>query len=401
MICIGLVVPTYFSVHLVQHLIFIMSLSPFPLVRLPEPYKTTYELQVVSTEQNIRKFQLLRSPRGDEGILPPKPLDNAALEFTDMLPPDPSSKPDEGNNSPWARAQRSPATYFTWSGLETPTVGQIWNVIYAIETLHSDFEIFRVVLSGHGNELLARELQGVGLAIAHPEPSAAPGKPIPTSTSHLGQLVFSRSNFWQGAGSPFGTRPAWVSDPGIYSYMRKPLCNYPSRPRQHTVTTGFPESRVHALHPVRPPKPAPGSRIYSRYIPHLNEFFSVYALDYTNVEHLGLFNKWQNDPRVAEGWNESGTLEQHREYLRKIQEDPHQIAVLAKFNDTFFSYHEIYWAKVCSKCLSKTLAMAHQFHRKTISVHTTMRATGIGGVTRLSAMSVSGAHTARLYGGRA
>jgi hypothetical protein len=225
-------------------------------------------------------------------------------------------------------------------------VGQIWNVVYAIETLRSEFEIFRALLFGEGKELLARELQSVGLAIAHPEPSAPPGKPIPVSTNHTGQLVFYRSSFWQGAGSPFGTRPAWVADPGVYSFMRKPLNQYPIRPRQHTVTTGFPKRHVHAHHPVRSPKPAPGSRIYSRYIPHLNEFFSVFALDYTNDEHLRLFNTWQNDPRVAQGWNETGTLDQHRQYLRTIQEDPHQIAVLAKFNDTFFSYHELYWTKV-------------------------------------------------------
>lgn len=132
-------------------------------------------------------------------------------------------------------------------------MGQIWNVVHAIETLRSEFEIFRGVLSGHGSDIIVCELQGVGLAIAYPELSAVPGEPIPNTTSHLGQLVFSRSSFWQGAGSPFGTHPVWLSDPGIYSYMRKPLSNYPSRPRQHTVTTGFPEHRVHALHPVRPP----------------------------------------------------------------------------------------------------------------------------------------------------
>jgi hypothetical protein len=38
----------------------------------------------------------------------------------------------------------------------------------AIETLRSEFEIFRGVLSGTGSEILARELEGVGLAIAHP-----------------------------------------------------------------------------------------------------------------------------------------------------------------------------------------------------------------------------------------
>ncbi|KAJ5301899.1 hypothetical protein PENANT_c062G00980 [Penicillium antarcticum] len=322
-----------------------MTLNTLPLVRLPEPWKTTYELDVVSTEHSLRKFQLRRSPRADDGVPPPKPLHHASLRFTDLTQPDTASTPDDGNNSPWARAQRSPVTHITWSGSETPTVGQIWNVVYAIETLRSEFEIFRAVLSGEDSALLARELQSVGLAIAHPEPSAPPGKPIPVSTNHIGQLVFYRSSFWQGAGSPFGTRPAWVADPGIYSFMRKPLNEYPTRPRQHTVTTGFPERRVHAHHPVRSPKPAPGSRIYSRYIPHLNEFFSVFALDYTNNEHLRLFNTWQNDPRVAQGWNETGTLDQHRQYLKTVQEDPHQIAVLAKFNDTFFSYHELYWTK--------------------------------------------------------
>jgi hypothetical protein len=33
-----------------------------------------------------------------------------------------------------------------------------------IETLRSEFEIFRGVLSGTGSEILARELEGVGLA---------------------------------------------------------------------------------------------------------------------------------------------------------------------------------------------------------------------------------------------
>ncbi|TQB68715.1 hypothetical protein MPDQ_002895 [Monascus purpureus] len=320
-----------------------------PFVCLPEPYKTRYQLKTISQNGSQRNFKLVLAEQQNEGLSPPQPLDHKSLTFTEPISIDRSNTLADSDNTSWAIAQRAPTVCLSWQSNLAPTVGQIWIVIYAIVSLRMESELFTVSLAGNGKESLIRELQAVGLARAHPVPSSSPrrrGHPaLEAFNCSDYPLVVSQAAFWQGAGSPFGPRPAWVASPSLHDFSRRVVGEYPLPPLEYTLTTKLTEPQVHTHHPVRPAKPSRGALIYSRYIPHLDEFFSMVLLDYTNPEHLQLFHQWQNDPRVAKGWNETGTLDQHREYLRRIDEDPHQIAVLARFNDTFFAYFEVYWAK--------------------------------------------------------
>lgn len=318
--------------------------SIFTKIRLPHPYLTTYEL--CKSEREVEEQSLLQlrrsKPKAEslpEGEEPPEQLHNDQTFLAPLAALVPAERPADSNNTPWGRVRRARSTTISWTSNDTPTVGQVWLIVYAILTLRPELEFFRLVLDGLSRGALQQQLVAVTLAAPHPpfQDSKPVNSTIPETPN---ELVILRSTFWQGAGSPFGPRPAWAPNPNP-EFQRYPL---PSL--DYTITTKFSQARVHARHPRRPQKPSPGSLIYSRYIPHLDEHFSMVALDYTDDEHLQLFHTWQNDPRVAQGWNETGSLEQHREYLRVAHEDPHQLAVLARFEDTYFAYFEVYWAKV-------------------------------------------------------
>ncbi|KAI1849765.1 hypothetical protein JX265_008103 [Neoarthrinium moseri] len=303
-----------------------------PVLKLPHPYLTPYVL-VKSSKTSKAGAQLLQAQpqAAGNGKAPSEPLHSTSLFFTEPADLKSSERPAESNNTPWGRARRSPSSTFTWDGTSAPTLAQAWLLVYVLFTIRPQMEYCRLTLDGSGKEKLATQLKSVLLAIDHPTESEA-----------VDELLLLRSTFWQGAGSPFGPRTAWIpEDDGVE--MSKPLSSYPLTPYENKMTNEPPS--ILTWHPRRPAKPRPGSVIYSRWIPHLKENFSMVALDYQNEEHLRLFHEWQNDPRVAQGWNETGTLEQHREYLRKQHVDPHQVTILARFDDTFFAYFEVYWAK--------------------------------------------------------
>lgn len=310
--------------------------KPF-ILKLPHPYLTAYEVANTTAPGQTKAYGIrLSSARTKSvGIVPPCRLENDGLSFSELLFPVVDSVPPKGDNSAWARARRSPFLKISWKG-ERPSVSQLWLVSYALVSLHPLVETFRIIFSSNDASTLISDLYATGLFYPHPRPS----KPSDPDDGHL----LLRSTFWQGAASPFGARPVWAPQ---LDRAHKPITtDYPPFPFQTAPTTQFPALPRHTMHPVRRPKPAPGSIIYSRWIPHLQEHFTMIALDYTNDEHLRLFNVWQNDPRVAAGWNETGTLEQHREYLRKLHEDPHVITMFAAFDDILFAYFEVYWAMV-------------------------------------------------------
>ncbi|MNO99429.1 N(6)-hydroxylysine O-acetyltransferase [compost metagenome] len=137
---------------------------------------------------------------------------------------------------------------------------------------------------------------------------------VPAETA--GQYRSERTLFWQLPQPWLGHSPM-----GCY-------------PQQMVVSDG-------KRHPLRPPKPR--GEVYRRFDARLGAWISLRTVDID--EDLGRFNRWQNSPRVASFWQEQGSLEQHREYLSKLQDDPHTLTLIGCFDDQPFAYFEAYWAR--------------------------------------------------------
>ena len=327
------------------------TLAPnYPRVKLPHPFLTSYQVHTVANTTPAKLLLTLDTQQPANGRPLEEPLHLDSLSWLDLTFPPEDERPPGHDNSPWARSRRSPSTVFSWTGDDAPALGPVWNVIHAIYLAHPTYEYFRLRLAGKGKDVLRSGLLATGMVIEHPKPrwdarSAPAGTRTPI-VSGEGELLVLRSAFWQGAASPLGPRPIWVVGDGTDSHLQKPLAAYPIMPENFQITNKFPDGEpVFTRHPTRRPKPHPGSIVYSRYIPELDAHFSLEAVDWQNQEHLQLFNKWQNDPRVAAGWNETGTLDQHREYLRKLHVDPHVLCLFGRFDESRFAYYELYWAK--------------------------------------------------------
>ena len=108
----------------------------------------------------------------------------------------------------------------------------------------------------------------------------------------------------------------------------------PPFPELVTVTDG-------RRHPLRPGTLA--GTVYTRDIPWLGRRLSFRTM--TEAGDVALFSAWMNDPRVAEVWQERGTLTEHQAYIARLQADPASLPLLGCLDDAPFGYFELYWAR--------------------------------------------------------
>ena len=269
-------------------------------LRLPHPYYVTYGASPVPEQNGSTLYQIHqkheRPGKSDQSRDLAEPLQNASLSFSEPQCDRLKEQDAAEGNTPWARAPRYPVSHITWGDENVTTEGQIWLAIYFIFTIWPSLEMVKITLQEKEAQHLVRTLLVAGLAVE---------EKLPASRTHpaspLSLLLVPQNAFWQGAGSPLGHKVAWAPDLSVSGRSPGSLTTFPPTPLQYTSMTGFLQSCVHARHPVRSLKPGPSSIVYSRYIPHLDEMFSMVVIDYNDEEHVRLFNKWQNDPWVAKG----------------------------------------------------------------------------------------------------
>ncbi len=109
-----------------------------------------------------------------------------------------------------------------------------------------------------------------------------------------------------------------------------------SAPAYPTLWTQGP----HGRHPIRPPRSE--GVLYRRHIPWLDQWLTLRALDISDLE---TFHRWQNDPRVAEFFEETGTLDEHRDYIARLLADPHMLPLIGALDGRDFGYFELYWCR--------------------------------------------------------
>ncbi|TPX09117.1 uncharacterized protein E0L32_001620 [Thyridium curvatum] len=295
--------------------------------RLPDG-KTELWIEAVASGKGVafevgqQRTTLCRWSRADEVRVSPAMVNDNVAEYDNVFEYDMS---------------QSGKSTVSWGG---STIGQedvalLWASVYAlwVHPQVRDRDLFAVVVN---NERLGEFLRCTGLGVVSPF-----SKKGSTTTSIPRDTTFwlHREAFWQGAGQPVSQ--SWVR-------CRPETTQFPG----FNVTGDFPsqlgftrKGNVCTVHPVRPPKPIPGTLLYSRYIVEVGQQLQIHHIDASNPLHFEKYMQWQNSDRVNAGWRERGPPEHHREYLAQQLADPHTMSCVFSWDGELAGYMEIGFVK--------------------------------------------------------
>ncbi|TIB67237.1 hypothetical protein E3Q22_02007 [Wallemia mellicola] len=155
------------------------------------------------------------------------------------------------------------------------------------------------------------------------------------SPSDSAVVILSRESFWQGAGASVENH--WLKATTAVDFS--PVSAFPQ------IQSFTKNELVATVHPLRPPKPAPGTVFYERYINVVGQSLSFVHIDGTNTEHFEFYKKWQNSDRVNVGWREKGPDEKHHQYIKDRLEDKHMMGFIFCWNGKPAGYGELAWVK--------------------------------------------------------
>ncbi|KIJ15784.1 hypothetical protein PAXINDRAFT_168799 [Paxillus involutus ATCC 200175] len=212
------------------------------------------------------------------------------------------------------------------------TVQDVWAIIYALFIRHHEQDTIPIVLSPEiqNHTDLRSYILRSGL-----------GRAAISGHASKEDMFLSRATFWQGAGTHGYHGRGWLFPSSTTTqYAAAPFPSVQSFTRTPLVITA---------HPLRPPKPLPGELLYRRYCPTVDQVLEFTCFD-IGVEdevspHLEAFHRWQNDERVGKGWDERGTLEQHRQYVRNVLKDPGVLPIMMSWDGELMGYAELVYLK--------------------------------------------------------
>ncbi|TIA90382.1 hypothetical protein E3P81_02442 [Wallemia ichthyophaga] len=149
-------------------------------------------------------------------------------------------------------------------------------------------------------------------------------------------VILARESFWQGAGAP-----------ETYDWLRRENdSSTPNAPSRHVfpqIQSFTKNELVATVHPLRPPKPTPGSVFYTRYVPAIGQTISFVHMDGSNATHFEHYKRWQNSDRVNTGWRERGSDEKHHKYIADRLADKHMMGFLFAWDGNLAGYGELAW----------------------------------------------------------